>query len=89
MQILSLPTNWEFALVLPNFKPFALGFITAVLLWTVWNLSVNSHSIGGHSKDSPSGNYRLSISAPMNEAVAGTYVVNFHHRSVDGFWGLE
>lgn len=52
---------------------FVTGFLTAVVLGLAWSGVANFALMGGHTQDSPSGKYSLSIMAPMTPTVGGTY----------------
>lgn len=60
---------------------FLTGFLVACLLWISGLIITDFHFLGGHTEDSPSGKYNLSISAPMEKTSGGTYEIELINKA--------
>ncbi len=56
-----------------KFKSFASGVLVTALVWIVYSLYWTQSFQGGNVQDSPSGKLTLTIFAPLQETVAGSY----------------
>ena len=58
--------------MLPN-RSFIFGFLAGTFFVVVWWLIASHQTSGGRSETSPSGQYELSIYAPLQPTAGGTY----------------